>query len=237
MRSFLFIAGLLLGLTSSAQQYQLWAGYYNSIKVNNRFTVNSDLQLRTTEWYRHLSQVLARTGLTYKLSSHFAATAGFADFAFFSKDRISKNEYRPWEELSAQLNAGSYRITQRLRIEQRIFQHVENETSTAAYNFNHRFRYRIDLLKPLHVVSEERRTDLQLGNEIMLNAGDVKSYFDQNRTWLGLQYTLNRHIALQLQYVFILQQTSSHSAPEQIHVIRFNVYHTIFAYDASNTTK
>lgn len=237
MRISLIIATVLLSLSLQAQQDQLWFSYYSSIKLNKRLSINSDLQIRTTEWYQHLSQTLIRTGLSFKVSEHITASCGFADFAFFTRDKLSRNEYRPWEEIGAQGNLGSIRITNRLRIEQRFFQRISNDAWTSDYTFNHRFRYRLDLQRAIWKLDDEKKVDLQIGNEIMLNAGNVSSYFDQNRSWIGFQFTVNRHLAAQLHYLFLLQHSPVRNSTDQVHVIRLNFYHTIFAYNADNTTK
>jgi len=236
---------LLLSLSLRAQQQkfeqlnQLWAGYYNSIKVNQKFAVNSDFQGRTTDWYKQWSQVLGRTSVAYKRNEKFTFSLGFADFLFFqTQNKVSKNEYRPWEEVAISDIYGKLRISNRIRIEQRYFQQVVNDELTNKYTFNHRFRYRIDLQYPLWKKAEsEQALILQVGNEIMINAGKsiVYNYFDQSRTWVALLYKLNKSFSFQLQYINLFQQLSNGITLYRINVVRFNIYHTINLKGNANT--
>lgn len=211
------------------EQQQLWFGYYNSIQINPKLAVNSDFQGRTTDWYKQWSQVLGRAGLAYKPNEKFSFTLGFADFIFFGhKNKATRNEYRPWEEISINDNYGKFKITHRLRVEQRYFQQIVDEELSNKHSFNHRFRYRFELQYPLWNKSESKELRIQFGNEIMVNAGKgiVYNYFDQNRTWAALFLTVNKSLTFQLQYINIFQQFSNGSL-NRIDVIRFNIYHTI----------
>lgn len=213
------------------QLNQIWGGYYNSVKVNQKFAINSDFQLRSTDWFGQWSQVIGRTGVAYKPNEKFTFSVGFADFLFFQKgDKASKNEYRPWEEIAISDNYGKLKISHRLRIEQRNFQQIVNDELIDKYSFNHRFRYRLDFQYPLWKKAEsEQALNIQIGNEIMVNAGKsiVYNYFDQNRTWVGLLYILNKNFSFQLQYINIFQQLSNGITLDRINVVRFNIYHTI----------
>ncbi len=234
--SLLIVAAFLLGLSSRAQQAkpakvnQLWAGYFSTIKLNSRISINSDFQGRTTNWYKQWSQILGRTGVSYKANDKFSFTLGFADFLFFQKgNKVSRNEYRPWQELLISDSYEKIKITHRFRAEQRYFQQALNDELVGKFSFNHRFRYRFDLRYLLWKEhGGEKEIHFQFGNEIHINAGKaiVYNYFDQNRTWIGLFYTLNKSFSFQLQYMNIFQQVANGTL-NQINVVRFNIHHTI----------
>jgi hypothetical protein len=63
----------------------------------------------------------------------------------------------------------------------------------------------------------------------MINAGNtiVYNYFDQNRLYTGINYEINKKIALQLQYMHLWQQASDGLSLNSNNIVRFNIYHTI----------
>lgn len=237
---------LLVAFSKAQQKYehvnQLWFGYYSSVKINSRFSVNSDFQGRTTNWNRQWLQVLGRTGLAYKFNDKFTFTLGFADFVYFGAgNKVTRNEYRPWGEVAMSDLFNSWKISHRIRIEHRNFDPVVNDALTGKISSNYRFRYKLEFQRLIWTKPDsERSLHLQLSNEIMVNAGKtiVYNYFDQNRTAVSLLYTLNRSFSFQLQYMNIFQQLSIGTTFDQINVIRFTIYHTInFRKNDSNATK
>ncbi|MGZ3941537.1 MAG: DUF2490 domain-containing protein, partial [Bacteroidia bacterium] len=165
----------------------VWLGYFNSLKVNSKFSVNTDFQGRTRN--NLLSQYIARTGIVYGINSKFFFSVGFA--AFFYPQAVNqnliRNEWRPWEEIMHVDNLGKLKINHRIRVEQRYNEIILKNNLTDDYNYTNRFRYKIDLQYPLFRSDAESHTIyLLLSNEVMLNTGKTvkTNYFDQNRTAL-----------------------------------------------------
>src|ERR1700758_4768450 len=77
----------------------VWLGYFNSVKLNSRFSINSDLQVRTRNSL--LSQYVTRTGLVYGITSKVYISGGFAAFFYpqANNQNLLRNEWRPWEEI------------------------------------------------------------------------------------------------------------------------------------------
>lgn len=208
----------------------LWLGYYNSIILNSKWSVNSDIQFRTKNELKDYSQALIRSDLSYKLKDRISISAGIAHFRFFLTKDKTRGEWRPWQELKLNDKFGNCKLTHRFRIEQRFNENVKNAEATNEYQFNFRFRYRLDLRYPL-LKENERGNNMYVlvGNEIMINAGNNISYnyFDQDRLYVGINYEINKKIALQLQYMHVWQQASNGLTLNSNEVIRFNIYHTI----------
>ena len=203
-----------------------WYGYYSDVKTSSRFSVVNDIQARTIDRIDQWSQLLARTGLAFHANEKFTLTVGFADFLSFQKNNTaSKSEYRPWQEIAIKEQYGRITLVSHLRFEQRWFQDIVDDHLIDKYNFNYRLRYRFDFQYPVY----QQKLTLLAGNETMLNAGSAitYNYFDQNRTWVGLAYTINENFTLQLQAMKIFQQMSNGSTLDKINVLRFNLYHTI----------
>ena len=208
----------------------LWVGYYSMIKFNNRWSLNSDFLFRTRNEIKNNFQTLLRTGLTYKINDKIDITAGFAHFRFFITNNKTRGEWRPWQEVKISDQINKIKLTHRFRVEQRFNELVKNDKSTNEYQFNWRFRYRLDLKFPL-MKEKENGNNLFgiLGNELMINAGNtiVYNYFDQNRLYAGLNFEVNKKVSLQMQYMHLWQLASNGLNLSSSNVLRFNIYHTI----------
>ncbi len=233
-----FIALIVFVVNSSAQSVsptiikdnQLWLGYYNSIVLNSKWSINSDIQFSTKNEIKHYSQALIRSDVSYKLKDRITISVGLAHFRYFITDEKTRGEWRPWQELKLTDKTGNCKLTHRLRVEQRFNEMVKNSEVTNDYQFNFRFRYRFDLRYPILKEKEAGNNMYALiGNEIMINAGSniTYNYFDQDRLYVGLNYEVNKKLSLQLQYMHVWQQGTNGLTLNSNEVIRFNIYHTI----------
>jgi len=228
---------VVLGLKGLSQEpakqikniHQLWGGYYSNIIINEKWTINSDLQYRTKDWYKHPSQALIRTGLNYKFNNKVNVTAGIARFSYYLNTIVTRNEWRPWQELMFTQEDAKLKITHRFRVEERFNQETEENHPVKKYSFNWRFRYKTDLYYQLLSLKNKQKLSLTLGNEIMINAGReiVYNYFDQDRSSIGLLIEWNKSIALQSQFIYIWQQEPNGKTLGKISVIRLNIIHKI----------
>lgn len=169
----------------------LWLGYYNTINFNDKWSLNSDAQFRTKNGIKNNSQALIRTGLSYKINNKIDITSGLAHFRFFITNERTRGEWRPWQEIKLTSNFGSENLINRVRVEQRYIEGVIDSQPSNKYNFNLRFRYRLDVKIPINKEKEEGKNFyLLVGNEIMVNAGENinSNYFDQDRLFVGLNY-------------------------------------------------
>lgn len=203
----------------------VWVGYYNTVSINKKWSLLSDAQIRTREWAQHWSQMLVRSGLSYKVNEHVSITGGFAFFKnaqYANKDLFLKNEYRPWQEFYYRLKLKKINLTQRLRTEERFQQQVINGQLTKNYQYIFRLRYRCEALFPL----KSNKMAFLVANEIMVNPGYINKalFFDQNRTFAGLNVKLKENTALQFQYVKIFQRHSNTRIIENQDVLRVNLF-------------
>ncbi len=208
----------------------VWLGYYNSINLNQKWSINSDTQFRTKNEIKDCSQALIRTGVTYKLGERLELSLGLAHFRYFIDNQSTRGEWRPWQELKLSNKLGIIKLIQRLRIEQRFNETVSNSESANNFQFNYRFRYRFDFRVPIIKEKETGNNWYALiGNEFMINAGNIitTNYFDQNRVYAGLNYEINKNISLQFQYMYVWQQATNGLTLNSNNVLRFNIYHTI----------
>lgn len=227
--SILFILGGMPFSTKSQHKTvhtnMLWAGYYNTFYIDKKWSLLSDAQIRTREWAQHWSQMLVRSGLSYKVNEHVSITGGFAFFKnaqYANKELFLKNEYRPWQEFFYQSKLKKISLTQRLRTEQRFQQQLINDQISKTYQYIFRLRYRFEAQFPLR----SNKIALLIANEIMVNPGYINNslFFDQNRSFAGLNIKLQANTALQFQYVKIFQWRNNTRVLENQNVVRVNVF-------------
>lgn len=203
----------------------IWAGYYNTIRFDKKWSVVSDAQLRTRDWTEKWSQLLIRSGLCYTFSDRVTVTGGFAFFKnaqYSGKQLFLKNEFRPWQEFSYQVKCNKVNLIQRLRTEQRFLQQVVNNTKSNRYEYILRLRYRFEFQVPL----KENELKFLIGNETMVNPCYISNslFFDQNRSFAGLHYHLRPKTSLQCQYLKIFQWRNNTSVFEDQNILRVNIY-------------
>ncbi|MBA3682469.1 MAG: DUF2490 domain-containing protein [Bacteroidetes bacterium] len=207
-----------------------WIGYYNSTNINPKWSVNSDVQFRTKNWHTDYSQALIRSGLAYTFNERVNLTAGLAHFRYFITNEKTRGEWRPWQELAVHDRLGNVKITHRFRLEERFNEQVKSNEPINEYVFNYRYRYKLDLrFRLVKRNNKGKNLVVLVGNELMINAGKniTYNYFDQNRSYAGLNFEWNKNITWQLQYMHIWQQLSSGNTFQSTEVIRFNFFHTI----------
>ena len=78
---------------------QEWAQYYAGIKIAKAFTLSADGGYRFNKLFNDPSQYIVRAGLGYQLNSHMKVAAGFAHLGFYTSEKISKLEYRPYRRV------------------------------------------------------------------------------------------------------------------------------------------
>src|SRR5687768_7863412 len=104
MRSFyLLMFCLMPGLASFAQvQQNGWFASFNSFKINNKWSLHTDAQLRSTDDVKQVQTLLLRPGINYHINKAWVASAGYA---FISNRRTIGNlsemftEHRVWQQL------------------------------------------------------------------------------------------------------------------------------------------
>ncbi len=237
MKNFILIVFLFPALVLSQntppvvqKDNMLWLGYYNTVNIKTKWVINSDAQIRAKNWYHNYSQALIRSGLGYNINERLTITGGLAHFRYFITNYSTRGEWRPWQELAIHDRLSNLKITHRFRLEERYNQLVKTNEPISEYAFNYRFRYKLDLRFTLLKINEKGKNLLALiGNELMINAGKniTYNYFDQNRSYVGLNVEFSKKFALQLQYMHIWQQLASGNTFLSTEVVRFNLYHTI----------
>lgn len=223
------MALLVIPVVAHAQRQKVatnmvWIGHYSTIHLTDRFSVTSDLQIRTGDWVGQWSQQLIRSGVSYKLNSNLQVTVGGAWFrhAVSGGDNTGfRNEWRPWQEISYGLKRDKPGLMQRLRLEQRFLQQIIGGHKTRKYAHTTRLRYRLEVQLPLKGTA----VSTSLVNEFMVNPGYLgrENFLDQNRTFAGINVKVSPTTMLQAQYMKIFLWRTNNILEDQ-NVVRVNIH-------------
>ena len=128
-------------------------------------------------------------------------------------------------------NSLSKRLTfqQRLRIDERFIHKNNGKELLDGYDFNFRFRYRLQASYRVNKLEAPKATILKLSNELMVNAGKniIYNQFDQNRLYVGIEQGFGKGISAELGYLHWYQQRASGNQFFDRDIIRFTLNHKI----------
>lgn len=227
----LFFSSLFVVFHLNAQEktithrQQEWFQYYNQVKVAEKLFISSDAGFRIQNHPTAISTLLIRTSLSYSLKPGIFAGLGFACFTSYTKNKLVKSEFRPYEEFLVKHVFHSLNLQHRLRIEERAFRsELTNQNS-----FNFRFRYRLYLTYPVLTFHPEGKSLFIIASdEVFLNWGKGIVYnFEQNRIIGGIRFALNKNLQFSLSYVHQYAQKNPPVNYEETAVIWLGITHKI----------
>lgn len=239
----LLYASLAEGQVKQTERLQqVWLGYLNQTRLSARWGLWADIHLRTKEeFFTNFSQTLFRTGLTYYLTDDVKLTAGYAFVNYFPDKghlNISLQEHRPWQQIQWHNRYRKLTLMQWFRLEERWRGNALSDNERApTFTFSFRARYNFLLQFPLGKrKSGPNSYALVANNEVMINFGKsiVNNYFDQNRSFMGLNYQLTKRSTIQAGYLHIFQQLQAGNKYKSIYIGRLYYYHTLDLRKSNN---
>jgi Protein of unknown function (DUF2490) len=233
-------AALLGGFAGQAQSKQVshqalyWARYYNQVKFGQHFTWHNELENRM--WMHETKQhhFIMHSRLHYQLNPKLDVALGLTYSAQSPQEPQSRStlvvpELRPVQEINYQTQLfDRCQLQQRLRLDERFIHRNNGQVLTDGYDFNLRFRHRLQLNYQL-VADKNSGTNLKLSNEMMLNTGGNvgQNQFDQNRAYLGIEQNINQNIGIELGYLYWYQQRASGYQYFDRDIVRLTFYHRL----------
>ncbi len=231
----LFFPEFLLAQKKVENQQLIWYGYYNNLKFNENWSLNSEIQER--QFYNPTAQhqLVFRSNLERKLFADWKASVGMTLFLQNpnipnSESNLTVPELRPNVGFSNKQKLGFVTINHRYKAEARLFHDVGNEKLVGGYHFsNFRLRYQLGLDFPIWKKEGNEKLLLKIKDEIMFNVGKkiVKNTFDQNRIYAAFNYKLNASYAFELGYMNWFQQQKSGIDFYNRDILRFSIFHSI----------
>jgi hypothetical protein len=207
----------LMGIAARAQSIihrsdQQWTQYQSQLTLSSRISFNTDVSIRCRSKWSELSALTFRTGLVWQVPKSWQLGVAAASFITFQNHTLQRAEWRLHQEAQHTYSGSKLRFRNRLRIEQRTFQFIQqNKWQDPVLVF--RFRYRI-LLEWCFWKKNLSSLSGLAGNELFVNAGRSVRYnqFDNNRFITGLLIDWNKGWSSSCTYVY---QLGHRNAPEE----------------------
>lgn len=231
----LAIPEFLLAQKKVENQQLIWYGYYNNLKFNENWELNSEIQNR--QFYNPIAQhqLVFRSNLERKLVADWKASAGLTFFLQNpnnpnSESKFTVSELRPDFGFSNKQKLSFVTISHRYKAEARFFHDTENGELVGGYRFsNFRLRYQFGLDFLIWKHEGKDKLFFKIKDEMMFNLGRkiIKNTFDQNRIYLAVNYKLNNLYAVELGYMNWFQQLKSGIDFYNRDILRFSLFHII----------
>lgn len=205
--SFIFFL-FLFGIPCFAQhvnQNSGWLLFLNSTKLNEKWGLHLDVQVRTADDWDGVRNVLFRPGATYYLNKNSNATVGYLfTNTFLKQDGAADNtltEHRIWEQYIFTHKIKSVFSQHRFRLEQRFIETSGDDV------FAQRLRYFFRFVLPLTTEKESfiEGPFVALQNELFFNIQNKAklngALFDQNRAYGAVGYRFSKRFDIEAGYL------------------------------------
>lgn len=211
------ITGLMLCFAyftchAQKQENQGWFFLTHQQKLNEKFDLLADVQLRTANQFNYLNTLLLRSALSYNLNKKHSVALGYAykgDWEHEDNGTAYTLENRIYQQYLYSFKIRRTEINARARLEQRW---VKEENT----RFSQRARALISAQIPLVADTGFTRglyTGIQ--NELFLNIQHKQvvnnSVFDQNRSFISLGYRWSKKIDTEFGYLYWFQKETDDS--------------------------
>jgi hypothetical protein len=212
-----------------------WTRYYNQLIFNDKISWHNEIDMRRFLPSNTLHHLIVHTHLHYRFSPKFDAALGFTYSLQSPQDpssisRLAVPELRPFQELTfSQPISKRLTLSSRFRIDERFISKNDGNVLLDGYNFNFRYRLRIQGVYLLNKKTDALPTTLKLSNEVMLNTGAriINNHFDQNRAYLGIEKAISKSISAELGYLWWYQQRDTGLDFFNRDIIRFTLWHRV----------
>lgn len=218
--------------TLAQTQHSGWLASFNTIKLNDKFSLHAESQLRITDNADQIQTLILRPGLNYHINKSLTITGGYAfipNRRTIGKTASLLSEHRIWQQLLYNQKISTVSVSHRLRFEQRFIPKAKlagTELNTNGYDKAYRLRYFIRNIVPL--VKQETFNKgwfVALQNEVFLNVGNKSAvngrFFDQNRAYGAIGYRVSKKFDVEAGYLNQYSKTRNSFANNHVFQIAF----------------
>ncbi|WP_237028614.1 DUF2490 domain-containing protein [Pedobacter steynii] len=232
MRISFFLLAMLCSLSQIAiaqvqHQNTGWLFLLNNNKINKKWGTHLDIQLRSSDQFSQLRNLMFRPGLTYFINDKSDVTLGYLLNETFvdqvGRKDLRLTEHRIWQQYIYKHKISTVNISHRFRLEQRFM-----EQNGAEDLFAQRFRYFFRTILPLAKGKQnfDQGFFAALQNELFFNVQQKDKlnghFFDQNRAYLAGGYRFSKKLDLEAGY---LNQTVKGAGSNSMnHAIQLALY-------------
>lgn len=201
----LFFLFMLNGFAQTQNQNSGWLFLLNSSRINDKWGVHLDVQLRTADNWDGVRNFLFRPGATYYINKNSNATLGYLLANTYSKQSgaagTTLTEHRIWEQYILTHKIKPVFMQHRFRLEQRFIETAGDDI------FSQRFRYFFRAILPLAPTEASFVTGpfVALQNELFFNIQNKNKLngelFDQNRAYGAVGYRFSKQFDIEAGYL------------------------------------
>lgn len=192
---FCFLMLFLSSIGFSQSDLGSWNILNFNLKLNSKWNVFMETQLRSLSFYDQFHYYEYKTGATYKIKYSVSVTTGVGSYNTYSEggnfeNPIQNKEIRSWFQLNMKNDLDFVILEHRYRAEQRF----------TSNGYRNRFRYRLGAIVPINNKQVVPKTFyVSAWNEIFFT--DNEPYFERNRMFVGLGYEFSKQLAVQTGYI------------------------------------
>ena len=196
-------------LFGQSNRFSGWALAANTIKINPKWSVIFDTQLRSNDQWEQAETFIFRPGLAFNSTGGWQFSLGFAwieNWRSISGIRDGVSDNRVWQQMVRSHGLSGGILQHRLRVEERFLHDLAvsgNDIIKKNNLFNARFRYFNRYIKPVvHKSTFDSGPYWAIQNEIFFNVAGLPNshgkFFDQSRTYLGIGQRMNTKADIEL---------------------------------------
>jgi hypothetical protein len=190
-----------------------WFGYFGTFKLDKKWSLHGEYQLRRNDWISEWQQGLFRVGVNYQYNPRVLFRTGYAHAETYPYGEIPLNgfgkqftEHRTYQMVQLTQKEGILDISHRFMLEQRWVGKYSNANLEKEDQFPlwHRMRYMTRLQMPLNRKEMADKTlYAALYDEVLIGFGKNvnANIFDQNRIGALLGYRINKNIRIEAGYI------------------------------------
>lgn len=223
VRIFLSLIPVVFLLLSSLQlraqtlhTFSGWTAVFGSVKLNSKFSLHLEGQLRSADKWSEAQTILLRTGLHYHVRKNHIATLGYGFIHHHRRIGAVGGwgpEHRIWEQYiinqPVKASGRATALQHRFRLEQRFISKSivkNNELATETHQFAQRLRYFARWVVPVtKTAAFKKGAFVSLQNEVFVNFGDTYAvngkFFDQNRAYGAVGYRFSPKYDMEVGYM------------------------------------
>lgn len=178
----------------SQNELGTWSTTNINLKINDKWQVFAESQLRSLKFYDNFHYYEVKTGITYKIKPNFYVNSGFGNYNTYGENGdfatpIKQKEIRTWIQLVFKNPFNFMSVEHRYRAEQRY----------TNLGYRNRFRYRLSAKVPIFK-GKEKEYFLLGWNELFFTNNEP--FFERNRLFLGGGFDINKNLAIQTGYIY-----------------------------------
>ncbi len=195
------VANAFLVKSQTIFQNSIWFRAYFRVKWSEKWSFHSEFDERRLTNADKQLQFITHQHLHYRFGRYTEGVIG-GSFSAVRQGNLDVPEWRLFQEFHTFWESPKHwRLSHRLRTEQRFFHNYAKNELLAGFNYHFRIRFRpqIDYKMP-------KNWTLKLGNEIMYQ--DEK--FEQNRIYCNIEKRfLSQKLAVEVGFIKLLQARNS----------------------------